>query len=89
MNITPMRDIIVITRESMSQTSQSGLIIAPNPTKNFAEGVVVAIHPDDTEYYEINVNDKIVHVGGEGQNYKQDGVEYVLLKTEHILAVIK
>lgn len=96
-NIKPLADRVVIkpfTEEEAEKKNASGIIIPETVSKEApAEGRVVAVGPGRFEDgqlvpVDLKIGDIVVFSKYNYDDINIDGVEYYILKEEHILAVL-
>ena len=95
MKIKPLHDRIVVERVAEEAKSAGGILIPDNAQEKSTQGDVVAVGPgaqlDNGEIRELVVKkgDRILFGKYAGTEVKLDGDEYVILKEEDVLAVLK
>lgn len=93
MKLTPLHDRIVVLEDKADEISQGGIIIPGQAQKKPATGTVISHGPGkyvDAQLVPVTVNDgdKIVFVKHQGDMVEVDGVEYRIIKDEHIIGII-
>lgn len=89
MTIKPLGERVVIKKVELEETTRSGIVL-PNTAKEEPKvAEVVAIGPKVEEKGEIKVGDKVIFSKFSGTDIKADGVEYTILKSIDILAVVE
>ena len=94
MRIKPLGDRVVLKRVEAEEKTASGIILtgAAKEKPQFAE--VVAVGPggvvDGKEVkMEVAVGDKVIYSKYSGTEVKMDGTEYIIVKQNDILAIVK
>ena len=88
MAFEPLKDRILVLREEQSNQTASGLYIPDTAKEKPLEGKVVAVGPD-AKKDGINKNDTVVFANYTGMEITIEGVEYLILKSEEVLGLIK
>lgn len=83
--ITPLADRVVAVREEAKTQTASGIYLPDNAAEKTAVFQVKAVGKDVKS---LKVNDRIIYNGYAGE-IKVDGVEYIIVKEEDVLATIK
>ena len=94
MNIKPLADRIVIKMTEAEETTKSGIILAGNAKEKPQVAEVVAVGPggcvDGKEVTMlVSVGDKVIYSKYSGTEVELDGEEYLVVKQNDILAIIK
>ncbi|SHJ71594.1 chaperonin GroES [Clostridium cavendishii DSM 21758] len=94
MNIKPLGDRVVIKRLEAEETTKSGIVLTGTAKERPQEAEVVAVGPgaivDGKRIeMEVKVKDKVLFSKYAGTEVKFDGVEYVILKQDDILAIVE
>ena len=84
--IQPIGDFVVAKQEQAETKTASGLYLPEKSADKPKIAVVQAVGKDTKE---VKVGDKIVYGGYSHNPIKIEGVEYLLIKQEDILAIIK
>ncbi len=88
MAFEPLKDRLLILREEQSNQTASGLYIPDTAKEKPLEGKVIAVGPDAKEDG-INVDDTVVFANYSGMEVTIEGTEYLILKSEEVLGLIK
>lgn len=94
-SINPLADYIVAQAEEASTKTASGLFLPNGATEKPKVAKVVAVGPgkvgDDNERVPmtVKVGDRILYKNYSETEVKVDGVSYLLVKEEDVLATIK
>ena len=84
--ITPLADRVVAIREEAKTQTASGIYLPDNAKEKPVLAVIKAVGP---EVKELKVGDKIVYKEYSTTELKIDGVEYLIVREEDVLATIK
>ena len=85
MNLTPVGNKVVVKPITHDKQTESGIIVSGNTQTTHLKGTVAFVGSSK----EVNVGDIVVFPEYAGQWTEVDGVEYVVLEVEDILAVVK
>lgn len=83
--LTAVSDRIVLILDD-AETKIGGIIIPDNAKEKPASGKVVSVGPNCRE---VNVGDTIVFISNHGAKYTNDGIEYLILKEQDVLVIVK
>lgn len=94
MKIRPLGDRVVIKKLEAQEKTKSGIVLTGSAKEKPQEAEVVAVGPggivDGKEVkMELKVGDKVLFSQYSGTEVKFEGVEYIILKQDAILAVIE
>ena len=94
MNIRPLSDRVLIKRLEAEETTKSGIVLAGASKEKPQEAEVIAVGPGKTEdgkliKMEVIQGDKVLFSKYSGNEIKYDGIEYIILKQEELLAIIE
>ncbi len=95
LNFTPLNDRVLLERIESTTTTAGGIIIPDSAKDKPLEGKVVAVGPGksntDGTIKQMNVkkNDKVLFSKYAETEVKIDGKEYILLREDDILGIIK
>lgn len=94
MNIRPLADRVVIKRLEAQEVTKSGILLTGDAAERPQESEVVAVGPgamvNGTRVeMEVKVGDKVLYSKYSGTEVKVNGEEYIILKEEDILAIVK
>ena len=94
-NIKPLYDRLVVKPIEAEETSLGGIIIPDAAKEKPTKGEVIAVGEgkfiDDTggvRAPKVKVGDKVIYGQYSGSAYKQDGVEYKIIKEDDVLAIL-
>jgi chaperonin GroES len=85
MNVQPLHDKVLVAENARKELSNSGLFLGED-TSETRTGTVLAVGPEVTE---VKVKDVILLDWGKGTIVSIDDVQRVMIKEEHIIAVIE
>ncbi len=90
MTIKPLQDRVVVKMTEAEETTQSGIILTGSAKEKPEVAEVIEVGPGKKDV-DMNVNkgDKVLISKYSGTNVKLDGEEYIIVKMEDILAVVK
>lgn len=94
MKLKPLADRVVIKSVEAEETTKSGLILAGNSKEKPQMAEVIAVGPggcvDGKEItMNVSVGDKVIYSKYAGTEVKLDGVEYIVVRQNDILAVVE
>jgi len=90
MTIKPLQDRVVVKMAEAEETTQSGIILTgyAKEKPEFAEVIEVGPGTSDVKM-EVKKGDKVLISKYSGTNVKLDGEEYIIVRMEDILAIVK
>ena len=94
MNIKPLGDKVVIKMVEAEETTKSGIILAGTAKEKPQVAEVVAVGPggivEGKEIkMEVKLGDKVLTSKYVGTEVKLDGVEYIIIRQNDILAIVE
>ena len=94
MKLVPLGDRVVLKQDVAEETTKSGIVLAGQTKEKPQQAEVVAVGPggivDGKEVTMlVSVGDKVIYSKYAGTEVELDGVEYLVVKQNDILAVIK
>ena len=94
MNIKPLADRVVIKMLESEETTKSGIVLPGAAKEKPQLAEVVAVGPggviDGKEVkMEVAAGDKVIYSKYAGTEVKMDGEEYIIVKQNDILAIVK
>ena len=94
MTIKPLSDRVVIKMLEAEETTKSGIVLPGQAQEKPQQAEVVAVGPggvvDGKEVkMEVAVGDKVIYSKYSGTEVKMDGTEYIIVKQNDILAIVK
>jgi len=89
MNVKPLSDRVLIQPNPAEEKTAGGLIIPDTAKEKPLAGKVVAVGPGTKEVQmEVKVGDRVLYGKYAGQELRVDGVDYLIMKQNDILAII-
>jgi chaperonin GroES len=94
MNLKPLYDRIIIKPIEAEEMTAGGIVIPDNakekPTKGevLAVGEGKALDNGSLRAPKVKAGDKVIYGQYSGSSYKQDGVEYKIVREDDILAIV-
>lgn len=94
MNLKPLHDRLVVKPIEAEEKTAGGILIPDNakekPTKGevLAVGEGKALDNGTVRAPKVKVGDKVIYGQYAGSSYKQDGIEYKIIREDDVLAVI-
>lgn len=82
--IKPLGDRVVAVREEVQKKTTSGLYLPDNTQEKSVVAKVISVGPAAT----IKVGDKILYKDYATNEFKLDGVDYLIIREEDILATL-
>jgi chaperonin GroES len=95
MNFRPLHDRVLVERVAEETKSAGGILIPDNAREKPQQGIVTAVGPgailDNGKIRapEVKKGDRILFGKYSGSELKLDGKEYVIMKEEDVMAVLK
>ena len=94
MKLVPLGDRVVLKQVEAEETTASGIVLPGQSKEKPQQAEVVAVGPggmvDGKEVkMQVKAGDKIIYSKYAGTEVKMDGTDYIIVKQEDILAVIK
>ena len=95
MTLKPLGDRVVVTMVEAEETTKSGIILAGSAKEKPQIAQVVAVGPGETDKdgkvipVGVRVGQKVITSKYSGTEIKVDGVEYIIVKSSDILAVVE
>lgn len=83
--IKPLTDRIVIKQESADTKTAGGLLLPPSAQAAQPRGEVLAIGP---KVETLKVGDTVVMTGKWYQDFKLDGVDYIIINEPDVIGVV-
>ena len=90
MKLVPLGDRVVLKQVEAEEKTKSGIILTSQAQEKPQEATVIAVGPgkDDVKM-EVKVDDKFIYSKYAGTEVKLDGEEYIVVKQDDILAIVK
>ena len=90
MKLVPLGDRVVLKQLEAETTTKSGIVLASSTQEKPQEAEVIAVGPGTEEVkMEVSVGQKVIYSKYAGTQVKFDGVEYIVIKQNDILAIIE
>ena len=94
MKLVPLGDRVVLKQLDAEETTKSGIVLPGQAQEKPQQAEIVAVGPggmvDGKEIkMEVKVGDKVIYSKYAGTEVKLDGEEYIIVKQNDILAVVK
>ena len=95
MNFRPLHDRVLVERVAEETKSAGGILIPDNAREKPQQGIVTAVGPGavlengKVRAPEVKKGDRILFGKYSGSELKLDGKEYVIMKEEDVMAVLK
>ncbi len=90
MKLVPLADRVVLKQLEAEEKTKAGIILTSSAQEKPQEAEVIAVGPgtDDVKI-EVSVGDKVIYSKYAGTEVKLDGEEFIVVKQNDILAVVK
>ncbi len=94
MTLVPLGDRVVLKQLEAEETTKSGIVLPGQAQEKPQQAEVIAVGPggmvEGKEVkMEVAVGDKVIYSKYAGTEVKMDGTEYIIVKQNDILAVVK
>ncbi len=94
MTLVPLGDRVVLKQVEAEETTKSGIVLPGQAQEKPQQAEVIAVGPggviDGKEVkMEVVVGDKVIYSKYAGTEVKMDGTEYIIVKQNDILAIVK
>ena len=90
MKLMPLTDRVVLKQLEAETTTKSGIVLASSTQEKPQEAEVIAVGPGTEEVkMEVSVGQKVIYSKYAGTQVKFDGVEYIVIKQNDILAIVE
>ena len=94
MKLVPLGDRVVIKQLVAEETTKSGIVIPGQNKEKPQQAEVIAVGPggmvEGKEVkMEVKVGDKVIYSKYSGTEVKADGVEYIIVRQNDILAIVE
>ncbi len=94
MKLVPLNDRVVLKQCEAEETTKSGIILTSASQEKPQEAEVVAVGPggvvDGKEVkMQVKVGDKVIYSKYAGNQVKLEGVEYIIVRQDDILAIVE
>ena len=94
MKIRPLHDRVIVKRLDQERKTASGIVIPDNAAEKPDQGEIIAVGPGKRDEngklitLDVKVGDKVIYGQYSGSAYKQDGIEYKIIKEDDVLAIL-
>ena len=94
MTLVPLGDRVVLKQVEAEETTKSGIVLPGQAQEKPQQAEVVAVGPGGVVEgkevkMEVAVGDKVIYSKYSGTEVKMDGAEYIIVKQNDILAIVK
>ena len=94
MTLVPLGDRVVLKQVEAEETTKSGIVLPGQAQEKPQQAEVVAVGPggvvDGKEVkMEVEVGNTVIYSKYAGTEVKMDGTEYIIVKQNDILAIVK
>ena len=90
MKLVPLGDRVVLKQLEAETTTKSGIVLASSTQEKPQEAEVIAVGPGTEEVkMEVSFGQKVIYSKYAGTQVKFDGVEYIVIKQNDILAIVE
>lgn len=94
MRLVPLGDRVVLKELKAEETTKSGIVLPGQAQEKPQQAEVVAVGPGTVEdgkevKMEVSVGDKVIYSKYAGTEVKMDDTEYIIVRQNDILAVVK
>ena len=95
LNVRPLGDRILVKRVEAEETTKGGIVLPDAAKEKPKEGIVVALgegkllDSGERASMQLKVDDRVLFTSYAGTEVKIDGVEYLIMGEDDVLAVIE
>lgn len=94
MKLVPLGDRVVLKQLEAEETTKSGIVLPGQAQEKPQQAEVIAVGPGGVVEgkevkMEVAVGNKVIYSKYAGTEVKMDGTDYIIVKQEDILAIIK
>jgi len=90
MKLVPLGDRVVLKATVVEETTKSGIVLASKTQEKPQQAEVIAVGPGTKDVaMQVKVGDKVIYGKYTGTEVKLDGVEYLVVKQDDILAIVE
>ena len=94
MKLVPLGDRVVLKQVEAEETTASGIVLPGQAQEKPQQAEVIAVGPGGTVdgkevKMEVKVGDQVIYSKYAGTNVKLEDEEYIIVKQDDILAVVK
>lgn len=93
-NINPVNGYLLIEPKKQNRTTESGIVLPESNSDKPQEGTVLAVggsvfHDGHEVVSPVKVGDMVIYGGWNNKEYKENGVNLLIVKFEDVMATIK
>ena len=94
MKLVPLGDRVVLKQVEAEETTKSGIVLPGQAQEKPQQAEVIAVGPGGVVEgkevkMEVEVGNKVIYSKYSGTEVKMDGTEYIIVKQNDILAIVK
>lgn len=94
MKLVPLGDRVVLKQLEAEETTKSGIVLPGQAQEKPQQAEVIAVGPGGTVdgkevKMEVEAGDKVIYSKYAGTEVKMDGEEYIVVRQNDILAIVK
>ncbi len=90
MKLTPLADRVVLKALIAEETTKSGIVLPGQAKEKPQQAEVVAVGPGTKDVtMQVKVKDKVIYSKYSGTEVKVDDEDYIIVRQDDILAIIK
>ncbi len=90
MKLVPLGDRVVLKATVVEETTKSGIVLASKTQEKPQQAEVIAVGPGTKDVaMQVKVGDVVIYGKYTGTEVKLDGEEYLVVKQDDILAIVK
>ena len=89
MKLVPLGDRVVLKQVEAEETTASGIVLPGQAQEKPQQAEVIAVGPGGVVKMEVEVGNTVIYSKYAGTEVKMDGTDYIIVKQEDILAIIK
>ena len=90
MKLVPLGDRVVLKQLEAEETTKSGIILSSSAQEKPQDAEVIAVGPGTSEVQmQVKVGDKVMYSKYAGTEVKFEGEQYIILRQNDILAIVK
>ena len=94
-NIIPAPGYLLVQPQKKEKTTSSGIVLPDTADNKPQQGIVLAVGDEYVTDYgtkkssPVKLNDVVIYKEWGGKEYKDNDVEYLIIKFEDVMAIIK
>ena len=89
MKLVPLADRVVLKQLEAETKTKTGIILTSSAQEKPQEAEVVAVGPGTEDVkMEVSVGQKVIYSKYAGTEVKYEGVDYIIVKQEDVLAIV-